>query len=435
MNSSLAAAGAFLVLPSRAWASPSRNETFQLAVIGAGRMGMANMVNALGTGASPKYNARVVAVCDADSNRVEHAQRRVEAFYQEKGESKVDVAGYGDFRELLARKDIDGVIIATPDHWHAINAIAAADAGKHIYLQKPLTYSIAEGVALVDAVRRNNVVLQVGSQQRSGFRFRQACTIIRNNWLGKLKEVEVKVPTDKGTGEAAPMDVPANLDYDMWLGPCKEEPYTEHRVHPQGRDGASVDVQSRPGWLQVERHCLGMVTGWGAHMYDIAQWGIGADDTGPVEVACKGDFPERGLFDVHVGYTGEARYANGVVVRSEAANHGVKFITEDGWVYVNRGTIECSDRQLIRRKPEANEVKLYESKSHMGDFFASAREGKDPICPVEVGHRSNTVCVLHHISMKLGGRKLQWDPVGQTIANDPSATAMMSAPMRGPWKI
>lgn len=296
-----------------------------------------------------------------------------------------------------------------------------------MYVQKPLTYSIPEGQALVAAVRRNGVVLQTGSQQRSSVRFRQVCNIVRNEWLGKLQQIEVAVPTDKGRADGEPTLPPAELDYDSWLGPCPEIPYIESRVHPQVGYG-------RPGWLQVERFCRGMITGWGSHMYDIAQWGLGVDSTGgPVSIQATGEFPDRGHFDVHVGYSGEAVYANGVVLASRNGGAGVRFVTENGWAYCSRGKMDCSDRSLLRREPGTGEVRLYESKNHMRDFLTSAREGIDPICPVEVGHRSNTVCVLHHISMKLGGRKLAWDPVNEVIVGDSEANAMLQIPMREPY--
>jgi len=392
-------------------------------------MGRTNMKQVLGLGSKAEVNARIVAVCDVDSKRANHAQSEVDQYYRNKGETQIDIQAYEDFREMLARKDIDAVIIATPENWHGIIGIAAANAGKHIYLQKPLTYSIPEGKALVAAVRANNVVLQTGSQQRSSVYFRQVCTIIRNNWLGQLKTIEVEVPTDKGRADFTAMDVPQNLNYDMWLGPCEDAPYTEAGVHPKAG-------YSRPGWLQVERYCLGMITGWGSHMYDIAQWGMGTDhDSGPIEVSATGDFPDRGLFNVHVGYQGEALYENGVRMISRNGKAGVRFITENGWAYCSRGGFKCSDMELLRRKPLDNEVSLYNSSNHMTDFLTSTRAGKDPACPVEVGHRSNSICVLHHLSMKLGGRKIQWDPKTQTPVGDDQVTSMLNVPMRAPWTL
>ena len=399
----------------------------RVASIGTGRMGHGDMKNAIGAGL--KANARLVAVCDVDTKRAANAGKEAKQAYDSRDIAIGKIDEYQDFRELLERDDIDAVTISTPDHTHAIIAVAAAKAGKHIYLQKPLTHTVGEGKKLVEAVRANKVVLQTGSQQRSSVYFRQICTIVRNGWLGKLKTIEVEVPTDGGRAEFKEMPVPENLDYDMWLGPAPEVPYTEAGVHPQ-------KGFSRPGWLQRERYCRGMITGWGAHMYDIAQWGIGCDtDSGPTTVSSKGDFPDRGLFDVHVGYSGTAEYADGVTLVSRNGNPGVKFIMEDGWAYCSRGKMDCSDKELLRRRPTDAEVKLYESSDHMLDFLTAARAGKDPIAPVEVGHRSNTVCVLHHISMKLGGRTLKWDPETETILDDPEAAGMLDFPAREPWTL
>ena len=429
LKNSLAAGATLTILPSGLWARSSRNSTMRLAQIGCGRMGNNDMTNAMNKGWNPALNARVVACCDVDSKRAAHRARRVKAFYREKGESKVDVSLHSDSRELLQRDDIDGFLISTPEHWHGLIGVAAANAGKHMYMQKPITYSIPEGQALVEAVRRNRVVLQTGSQQRSSVYFRQVCTIVRNEWLGKLKQIEVEVPTDKGRADGEPTPPPANLDYDEWLGPAPQMPYIESRVHPQ-------QGYSRPGWLQVERFCLGMITGWGSHMYDIAQWGLGVDATGgPTSIQATGEFPDRGHFNVHVGYQGEAHYDNGVVMTSTNGHPGVKFITENGWAYCSRGKMDCSDKSLLRRQPTPAETKVYMSKHQMSDFLQSAREGSDPICPVEVGHRSNTVCVLHHLSMKLGGRKLKWDPVNEVVVGDAEANALLQVPMREPYGV
>jgi predicted dehydrogenase len=360
-----------------------------------------------------------------DSKRAAAAVEKVSKFYNEKGEAKVEVTATGDYRELVARDDIDGFIISTPENWHALIGVAAANAGKHMYMQKPITYSIPEGRALVKAVRANKVILQTGSQQRSSIHFRQVCTIIRNGWLGKLQKIEVEVPTDGGSAKGEPGPAPANLDFDKWLGPCPEVPYIESRVHPQNGYG-------RPGWLQVEQYCLGMITGWGSHMYDIAQWAVG-DDQFPVEFRSTGEFPDRGLFNVHVGYEGEARYANGVVMTSKNGNPGVKFITENGWAYCARGKMDCSDKELLRRQPGEGETALYTSMNHTEDFLAAIRSGKDPICPVEVGHHSNSICVLHHLSMKLGGRTLKWDAATESIIGDDEANARLKLAMREPY--
>ncbi|MEM0964614.1 MAG: Gfo/Idh/MocA family oxidoreductase [Verrucomicrobiota bacterium] len=435
IQSSLAAGGSILLLPSRVWSNPSKNETMQIGLIGSGRMGCANMRGILASGIKPEINARVVAVCDPDSKRTENARMICEAFYKERGEAKVEITEFKDHRDLIADPSIDAVVIATQDRWHALQGIAAANSGKHIFMQKPLTYSIPEGIALVEAVRRNGVTLQVGSQQRSSVYFRTVCNIVRNEWLGKVEEIVVEVPTDKGNQAYVEMPVPDHLDYQLWLGPASYTPYSELGVHSQTINAERRYV-GRPGWLQREDFCLGMITGWGSHMYDIAQWGIGTDMTGgPIEIKATGEFPDRGIFNVHVGYEGEALYENGIVLRSRNGNAGVTFKMENGEAGCWREGFYCSDKELLRRKPTESEVSLYESKWHEYDFLKAAREGRDGICPVEGGHRTNTICVLHHISMKLGGRKLNWDPRTEQIIGDPEASAMMHPPMRGHWNL
>lgn len=421
----LASGATLTIVPSHLRATTTRNSTLQFAQIGCGRMGVGDMTNLLNSGWNERFNARIVACCDVDSKRARAAADSATSFYQEKGENKIIIGAFTDHRELLKRDDIDGFIISTPDHWHGLIGIGAAEAGKHIYMQKPLTYSIAEGRALVEAVRGKGVVLQTGSQQRSSIYFRQICHIIRNEWLGSLLRIEVEIPTDGGRGSGQPTVPPATLDYDRWQGPSAELPYVEARVHPQSDLG-------RPGWLQVEAYCLGMITGWGSHMYDIAQWAMG-DDKFPSEIEARGEFPERGFFDVHVGFHGEAVYDHGVIMTSRNGEPGVKFVTKDGWARCARGKMDCSDKRLLRRQPTGDEIVLKTSTNHMEDFIRSIRDGSDPVCPVEVGHRSNSICVLHHLSMKLGGRKLRWDRARGTIADDEEAAAKLVPKMRPPY--
>jgi predicted dehydrogenase len=415
-------AAAPLILPSGVYGA---EQTLKIGLIGCGRMGRGNIRSVQGRG--DKENVLIAALSDVDIRRANNLKKELEQKYSEQGKT-VDIQVYQDFRELIATSGVDGVVIATPDHQHAVNAIAAAEAKKDIYLQKPLTYSVVEGQKLVAAVRRNNVILQVGAQQRSSVYFRKPCELVRNGALGKIHTIEVEVPTDKGTGDPAQSPVPETLDYDMWLGPTPVQPYAERRVHPQH------DL-SRPGWLQIEAYCRGMITGWGAHMYDVAQWGLGMDGSGPVEISAAGEFPKRGLFDVHVAYQGEATYANGAKVVSRNGKPGVKFIGEEGWIRCWRGGFEAHDREIFRQEVPEGGVKLYESKHHEADWLQAMRSRKDPISTVEIGHRSNTVCVLHHISMKLNGRKLKWDPVKEQIIGDPEASAMLDFEHRKPWMV
>jgi len=413
-----------LILPAGA---KGANERLSMGAIGTGRMGRGDMSECLHQGL--KHNARIRAVCDVDANRAQSAAEWVAKSYREHlppGEGAEACSVFGDFRELLARKDIDAVTISTPDHWHGFMAIAAARAGKDIYLQKPLTYSIGEGRLLVEEVRSRGRILQTGSQQRSSVHQRRVCQLVRNGRLGALKEVHVMLPPDRGTGRVAPMEVPANLDYGMWLGPAQEAVYTEDRVHPQ------LDME-RPGWLQIERYCRGMITGWGAHMFDAAIWALGADAM-PLDVEASAEFPARGLFDVHTKFEAVSLMPGGVRMFSRTQEPaGVKFVGEAGWASFTRGAFDASHREWLRENKD-DAVQLQVSTNHMNDFYQAIRSRLDPVCPVEEGHRANTLCVLTHAAMKMG-RRLQWDATKEQCVNDPEANALLNAPHRAPWTL
>lgn len=433
-----AAAAAFpLVLP-RLGAPQRPGDALRIGCIGVGRMGTGDMTAVLRQGLQDAVNARIVAVCDLDQTRAVAARQTALQAYQKalpQGAAAPDIAVYRDYRELLARDDIDAVTISTPDHWHALCAIAAARAGKAIYLQKPLTYSIAEGQALVAAVREHGVVLQVGSQQRSDARFRQACELVRNGRLGRLQRIHVFLPPDHGSGDPQQTPVPAGFDHDTWLGPTAAVPYAEAGVHPRSAADGKPDF-SRPGWLQIRRYCLGMITGWGSHMNDIAQWGHGGDaDGGPVAIAATAEFPQRGLFDVHTKFRAEGRYADGVELVQETGNPaGVRFVGERGWIFVQRGKLEAEPAALLQEPLGDGELRLPVSPDHYRNWLDCVRSGTDPICPVEVGHRSNTVCVITHIAMQLG-RKLTWDPRAERFVGDDAANALLDYEHRAPWTL
>ena len=411
-----AVAMAPMILPRWARGQAAATEQMEIAAIGVGRMGHSDLRIMLPEGL--KYGARVVAVCDYDSKRAESAKKLVDDFYAEKTPGqKSDCAIYRDYQEVIARPGLDGVIIVTPDHQHAGPAIAAAAAGKHIYLEKPLTYTPGEGQRLVKAVREHKVVLQTGSMQRSSKRFRHACELALNGRLGKVHTITAQLPPDHGTGKKTPMPVPPNLDFKAWLGPRPAAEYTEDRVHPQNGFG-------RPGWLQIEDYCLGMITGWGAHMYDIAQWANGSDDSGLVELSATAEFPDRGLFNVHTNFSMEGVYANGVRLLGKTGDAGVRIEGDKGTLWVSREILTTEPRGLAREVIGEGEKRLQVSDNQIGDFLASIREGREPICPVEVGHRSNTICIITHIAMKLG-RKLKWDPVAETFPGDDEANAML----------
>jgi predicted dehydrogenase len=392
-----------------------------------------------------KYDtARIMAVCDLDTKRAGEARDLVNNYYSgQTGKPYDGVQVYHDHRELLQNKDIDAVLISTPDHWHALAAIHAVEAGKDVYLQKPASLTIAEGRTLSDTVSRSGRIFQIGSQQRSMQQFRYAAELVRNGRIGQLKTVYVGLPGDPSGGVATEMQAPPNFNYDTWLGSTPEVYYTVDRVHPQsGYD--------RPGWLRCEQFGAGMITGWGAHHVDSAHWGMNTEYTGPIEVWGQAEFPTKGLWDVHGTFKTEALYANGVhMVISDTFPNGVKFEGTDGWIFVTRGdykvtasdplpdahgvkALDASDPKIIRSIIGPNEIHLYESADHHGNWLDSIRSRKTPITTVEIAHRACSACLIHHIVMKLK-RKVYWDPVKEQFKNDEEANARLSRPQRPPF--
>jgi predicted dehydrogenase len=430
------------IVPSSVLGAFAPSNRINIGAIGNGRISRAHDLPRLW-----KYDsARIMAVCDLDSHRVEDARTLVNGYYTKKTGKKYDgVTTYGDYRELLANKDVDAVVISTPDHWHAIIAIHAVQAGKDVYLQKPASLTIAEGRALSDAVHRSGRIFQIGSQQRSSPQFRYAAELVRNGRIGQLRTVQVGLPGDPA-GEVEPaMPVPKNLNYDMWLGSTPVVPYTEKRVHPQ----AGYD---RPGWLRCEQFGAGMITGWGAHHIDSAHWGMDTEYTGPIEIWGTAEFPKSGLWDVHGPFKTEALYANGVhmIVSGDFPN-GIRFEGSDGWIFVSRGdetvtasdpvsklqdtqALNASDPKIIKSVIGPDEIHLYDSKDQHGNWLDCIRSRQQPIAPVEVAHRACTACLLHHMAMKLK-RKLFWDPSRERFKNDDEANGMLSRPQRPPYTL
>ncbi len=417
-----------IIVPSSVFGSEAPSERIAVGCIGVGRMGDGDLKEALGI-----KQVQVVAVCDLDSRRVELARKKVDSFYtqQNPGGEYKGCATYGDFRELIARGDIDAVQISTPDHWHTIPTIEAARAGKDIFLQKPLSLTIQEGRLVSDTVRRYGRVFQIGSQQRSERRFRFGCELVRNGRIGKIHTIKVGFGTDPGCGQKPEMPVPENLDYEMWLGPAPWAPYTEERVHPQN------SLSARPGWLRISDYGAGMITGWGSHHLDIAHWGMGTEFTGPVEVEGRAEFPKDGLWDVHGDFHIEYTYANGVrMIAADEKVHrnGIRFEGDKGWVFVTRGAIDAEPKSLLQETIGAGETRLYVSDYHKGNFYDCVKSRAETIAPVEVAHRSCSACLLGDIAMRTG-RKLRWDPDKERFLGDDAANAMLSRTMRAPWRL
>ncbi len=430
------------IVPSSVLGANAPGNRINIGAIGMGRISRAHDLPGLW-----RYDtARIIAVCDLDSRRVEGARTLVNGHYTKAtGKDSNGVTTYADYRELLANKDVDAVVISTPDHWHAIIAIHAVQAGKDVYLQKPASLTIAEGRALSDAVHRSGRIFQIGSQQRSSPQFRYAAELVRNGRIGQLKTVYIGLPGDPAGDDEPVMPVPKSLNYDMWLGSTPVVPYTEKRVHPQAD-------YSRPGWLRCEQFGAGMITGWGAHHIDSAHWAMDTEYTGPIEVWGSAEFPKKGLWDVHGPFRTEALYANGVhmIVSGEFPN-GIKFEGTNGWIFVSRGNesvtdsdpvaklqdsqaLAASDPGIIKSVIGPDEIHLYESTEHHGNWLDCIRSRQQTIAPVEVAHRACSACLVHHMAMKLN-RKLVWDPAKERFTNDPEANAMLSRPQRAPYAI
>ena len=431
------------IVPSSVLGADAPSNRIQIGQIGCGRI--AHEMDMPGI---LKHDtvARIVAVCDLDSKRLLHAKEFVEQTYAKKtgGDKAVAVKIYGDYRELLKDAQIDAIAVSTPDQWHSEPVIAGALAGKDIYVQKPLSMTLAEGRAVSDLVRAQKRAFQIGSQQRSTPQFRLACELVRNGRLGKLHTVRIGLPVDPAGGHEQEQLIPPNLNYEMWLGCTPQAPYNEDRVHPQN------SISDRPGWLRIDSYCLGMITGWGSHHVDIGHWGMGTEFTGPFEIEGKAEFPKKGLWNVHGPYHIEAKYANGVtmIIDNKFIN-GVRFEGDDGWIFVSRGAakvtasdpasaygkaLEASDPKILNSELSPNELHLHKSDDHHLDWLTSIRTRQPAVTTPEEAHRSTSACILGWIAMKLG-RKLRWDPVKETFMGDDEANAMRSRVQRAPYGI
>ncbi len=442
------AAGALALpalVPASVLGADAPSNKIHVAQIGCGRI--ANEMDLPGI---LKHDlARVVAVCDLDAKRLAHAKERVEKFYAAKtgSDQALVVSAYGDYRELLKDAGIDAVAISTPDHWHSELVVAAALAGKDIYVQKPLSMTLAEGRVVSDTVQARRRAFQIGSQQRSDspwHQFRRGCELVRNGRIGKLQTVKIGLPTDPPGAEEPEMAVPPNLNYPMWLGCTPLAPYTEKRVHPQN------SLTDRPGWLRIDSYCLGMITGWGSHHVDIAHWGMNTELTGPIEAEGRAEFPKKGLWNVHGPFHIEMNYANGAtMVLDNKFDNGVRFEGSEGWIFVGRGgaqatasdptstkgkSIAASDAKILESPIGPNEIHLHQSPDHHLDWLTSIQTRKPGATTPEIAHRSASACEIGWIAMKLG-RKLRWDPVKEVFLGDDQANAMRSRPQRAPYGI
>ncbi len=400
--------------------APAPSERIAMGFIGVGGRGQAVMMEFLGC-----PEAQGVAVCDVKRTERERARDLVDRHHG----GKV-CAAHADFRELLERRDIDAVSIASNDHWHVLHALAAARAGKDLYVEKPLGLSVEELKALRETVNRYGRAFQFGTQQRSDRNFRFACELALNGRLGEVHTIRVSAPSGPGerTGSETwdPAPVPEGFDYDFWLGPAPVSPYTPKRV-------------INPHWFHVSDYSLGYVAGWGIHHVDIAQWGNGTELTGPVEVEGRAVFPaDDGLCDNALSWDVDLLYANGVRMSFTSDGgkneHGIRFEGPEGWVHVKRGSIDAQPKSLLAGEIGPKEIHLPVSDHHQRNLLESVKTRKKTISPIEVAVRSDTVCHLSDIAMRLK-RKLRWDPAKEEFPGDAEANRLLRRAMREPWRL
>lgn len=386
------------------------NDAIRLGFVGVANMGTYNLKAFL-----RRPDVRVAAVCDVDRRHLDAARRLVEE--TRPGE---ECRAFDDFQDLDAWDGVDAVVICTPDHWHVPQAIHAALCGKDIYLEKPLSLTIAEGRQLCDVIRATGRILQTGSQQRSSPEFRRACELVRNGCLGTVRKVEVELPPNNRTcpPEWAPEPVPPELDYDFWLGPAPWAEYHPQRCHYEFRF--------------ILDYSGGQVTNFGAHHLDIVQWALGMDGSGPCRVRGRGEFPASGLFTTATRVEACLTYPGGTEVEVRTGGSSVTFHGTRGSLAVERGSLRTEPEALAREELGPGAVRLYVSDDHHANWLECIRTRREPICPAEVGHRSATCCHLVNIAMQLG-RELTWDPAAEAFAGDDEANALRERQRREPW--
>ena len=426
--------GAPWVVPPKVFGALAPSNRINIGCIGTGNMGFVDL-----QGLMHQDDTQIVAVCDVNRGSYgyktatqflgrEPARKRVDNYYAGKKRSGIykGCDMHNVFRELLARDDVDAVSVTTPDHWHAIPTMMAARAGKHVYCQKPLSLTIAEGRAMVEAVRRYGVTLQTGSQHRSKDTMRFACELVRNGRIGRVKRVLTSLGrhglrTDINTWQPTP--VPEGFDYDLWLGPAPWAPHHKSRCFYTFRF--------------IQDYSGGETTNTGAHKFDIVQWGLGTERTGPVEIEDLGsEFPETGLFDTVSRIHFRARYANGVELLCTPGGIGgaARFEGTEGSVQADWSSLRTNPESLKDTVIGQNEIHLPKSSDHKRNFLDCIKSGRNPIAPVEIGHRSASVCHLANIAMKLK-LKLHWDPDRERFINNDEANRLLSKPLRSPWHL
>ena len=413
--------------------------------INIGQIGFGRIARSLDTRSMLRRDdVRIVAISDVDSKRLNDGKQYIEeAYNKEKSRSKyVDVKAYGDYRELIARSDIDAVVISTPDHWHAQPAMEAALSGKDFFLQKPTTLTIEEGIMLRDTAIRQGTITQICTQHRCSEQFRKAAELVRNGRIGKLQTVYIGIGGESPGPDAPEMPIPKNLNYDMWLGSTPWVYYTEMGVHPQ-------DGYGRPGWMKRHQFGAGGITNTGQHYIDVAAWGMNTERTGPVQIEAVGEFPKSGLFDVPKDFMVVAEFENGLrCMMSNKYPSGVRYEGSEGWISAGPGRIQvtpsdpdkgvpsklldASDKSILDSIIGDNEIHLLKTESLHDNWIESVKARTQALVPVEVAHRSCSLALLGDIAMHIG-RRLKYDPAKERFIGDEGANAMLSRPQRSPY--
>ena len=421
-RSATVATGALIlpqIIPSTALGMGGKlppSDRIVMGTIGVGSQGSSNMRDFL----ELKNQVQFVAVCDVDTSH----QANAKGLADEANKNK-DCRVYGDYREFLEKEKLDAVSIALPDHWHGIIYSAAANKKLDVYGEKPICRTIEDGKTIVDAVKKNNIIWQTGSWQRSKPNFHHAVELVRNGRIGKIKTIEVGLPDgSKGIGTPPAIEVPAELNWEMWLGPALKVPYRG---------------VSHWNWRWILDYSGGQLTDWAGHHIDIANWGAELERTGPVEISGVGVYPRDGIYNVPVEYDFLCKYANGIEMRVANSSRlvhggGATWYGEKGWINVDRGRLEASDPKILQEVIGANEIQIYKSENHWQNFIDCVRSRKETIAPIEVAYRAISVALLGEIAMTTG-QKIQWDPEKQEIIGNPMASRLLTRPYRQPWTL
>ena len=428
LKQALLAGAAFTILPSHSRGRAAPSKRVHVAMIGVGRQGVGvNLRTFLGM-----ENVRVTAVCDVDRERLAYAKKMVDESYGD-----TDCRAFPDFREALETPELDAVMISTPDHWHAIQALMAINKGLHVCCEKAMTRFFEEGRALADAAANSDVVFRLDSECRSHAYMTRTADLAMNGYLGNIQRIEVGLPREEGGGfgNAEPMQTPEHLDYNMWLGPAPERPYTADRVHRNhARTGAPY---GRPGWIRISDYAAGMISNWGGHLLDVANLINRSSHTGPVRIEGTGAFPGPGeLWDTMTDCEISCQFANGLVMDCRMDRPYIRVVGDEGWIQAHwhsRGGLRAHDNRILRTEFRDSDERV-PTRSDKQDFIDAIVKGTPVMIDAEAGHRVNSQCLLGIAAMK-SGVALEWDPDAEKILNHPEAAGEMAGTYRKPWDL